>query len=93
MGLGIRLSDTTLERFAWQERALCATQGGDFFPAGPGVKKAKAVCASGCEVREQCLAYALENGCDGVWGGTSTKERRLMRGSDEVVTNDGDRED
>ena len=34
-----------------------------------------------CPVRERCLEYAmsLPNLCVGIWGGTSQKQRRLMR--------------
>jgi WhiB family redox-sensing transcriptional regulator len=34
----------------------------------------------GCEVREQCLEYALINGEKfGIWGGLSERERRRIR--------------
>jgi len=37
------------------------------------------VC-KGCEVREQCLDYALANGEKfGIWGGLSERERRRLR--------------
>lgn len=40
---------------------------------------AKAVCA-GCEVRAECLQYALDNNERfGVWGGASESERAAMR--------------
>lgn len=65
---------------AWREQALCA-QVGDlpFFPAkGESAAEGKAVCA-GCDVREQCLAYALENNERfGIWGGKSERERRAI---------------
>lgn len=52
-----------------------------FFPerGAPGAgREAKAVCA-GCEVRQECLDYALANQeCYGVWGGTSSQERQRM---------------
>ena len=40
----------------------------------------KAVCAS-CQVREECLAHALRWPFEkhGIWGGTSERERRVMR--------------
>jgi UV DNA damage repair endonuclease len=46
----------------WQERALCAqTDPEAFFPEkGGSTREAKRVCMS-CEVRVQCLDYALEN--------------------------------
>lgn len=39
---------------------------------------AKEVCAR-CPVVEECLAFALDHQPDGVWGGTSKKERRELR--------------
>lgn len=42
------------------------------------VATAKAVC-SGCPLRKECLQYALDAREDlGVWGGTSSEERRNM---------------
>jgi hypothetical protein len=51
----------------------------DFFPAvGDTAADAKRICA-GCLVRAECLEYALA-GCErGVWGGTSSRDRRRMR--------------
>jgi WhiB family transcriptional regulator, redox-sensing transcriptional regulator len=67
-------------------RAACATADPDlFFPistAGPAVRqvaRAKAICAR-CEIRQECLLYALDAGSlQGVWGGTTESERRLLR--------------
>jgi hypothetical protein len=42
------------------------------------VAEARAVCAS-CPVREACLAYAVQAGVDGMWGGTTERQRRSMR--------------
>jgi WhiB family redox-sensing transcriptional regulator len=42
------------------------------------IKKAKAVCA-GCPVKKDCLRFALNNGEQGVWGGTTESERVEMR--------------
>jgi WhiB family redox-sensing transcriptional regulator len=66
---------------AWTERARCTEIGGDmFFPEhGESPARAKRVCAR-CDVRPQCLEYALSNNERfGVWGGTSEYERRQMR--------------
>jgi WhiB family transcriptional regulator, redox-sensing transcriptional regulator len=72
------------ERRDWWKSAAC--QGADpelFFPVsamGPGeaeVARAKEVCA-GCEVRRQCLQFALATRqLHGVWGGTTEQERQL----------------
>ncbi len=66
---------------AWQRDALCAqTDPEAFFPEkGGSTREAKAVCAS-CEVRAQCLEYALANDERfGIWGGLSERERRRLR--------------
>lgn len=65
----------------WQERALCAQTGPDFFfpVAGGSTREAKQVCRA-CEERVVCLEYALENDERfGVWGGLSEKERHRLR--------------
>ncbi len=65
----------------WQERALCAqTDPEAFFPEkGGSTREAKKVC-TGCEVRAECLEYALENDERfGIWGGLSERERRKLK--------------
>ncbi|MFZ4515891.1 MAG: WhiB family transcriptional regulator [Acidimicrobiia bacterium] len=65
----------------WQEQANCLGVDPDlFFPErGASTREAKAVCA-GCEVRVDCLEYALANGEKfGIWGGLSERERRRLR--------------
>ena len=65
----------------WQERALCAqTDPEAFFPEkGGSTREAKRVCMS-CEVRVQCLDYALENDERfGIWDGLSERERRRVK--------------
>lgn len=65
----------------WQEQANCLGVDPDlFFPErGASTKEAKGVCA-GCEVRLDCLEYALSNGEKfGIWGGLSERERRRLR--------------
>jgi WhiB family transcriptional regulator, redox-sensing transcriptional regulator len=78
----VRLEDTG--DLDWRDRALCAqTDPEAFFPErGGSVREAKRVCRS-CEVRAECLEYALENDERfGVYGGLSERERRrLKRGS------------
>lgn len=62
----------------WTVLALCAQVDGDlFFPEkGGSTREAKRIC-QGCEVREQCLAFAVEHQVRfGVWGGLSERERR-----------------
>lgn len=65
---------------AWQDQALCMqTDPEEFFPErGGATRAAKQVCRS-CEVRAQCLEYALENDERfGVWGGLSERQRRRV---------------
>ena len=65
----------------WQERALCAqTDPEAFFPEkGGSTREAKRICA-GCEVRAECLEYALANDERfGIWGGLSERERRRLK--------------
>ena len=65
----------------WQERALCSqTDPEAFFPEkGGSTREAKRIC-NRCEVRAECLEYAL--GHDerfGIWGGLSERERRRLK--------------
>jgi WhiB family transcriptional regulator, redox-sensing transcriptional regulator len=65
----------------WQEQALCAqTDPEAFFPEkGGSTREAKRVC-SRCDVRGDCLTFAL--GHDerfGIWGGLSERERRRLK--------------
>ena len=66
---------------AWQVDALCSqTDPEAFFPEkGGSTRDAKRVCAS-CEVKAECLEYALQNDERfGIWGGLSERERRRLR--------------
>jgi WhiB family transcriptional regulator, redox-sensing transcriptional regulator len=79
--IDIGLGDLLGEAMEWQERALCAqTDPEAFFPEkGGSTREAKRICA-GCEVRAECLEYALENDERfGIWGGMSERERRKQR--------------
>ncbi|MEP6463976.1 MAG: WhiB family transcriptional regulator [Frankiaceae bacterium] len=65
----------------WQERALCAqTDPEAFFPEkGGSTREAKRVC-TGCEVKAECLEYALaRDERFGIWGGLSERERRRLK--------------
>jgi len=79
--IDIGLGDLLGEVMEWQERALCAqTDPEAFFPEkGGSTREAKRIC-SGCEVRAECLEYALANDERfGIWGGMSERERRKQR--------------
>jgi WhiB family redox-sensing transcriptional regulator len=75
-----------LDRPSWMDIAACRGSGVDFVPKAPrgtngptpAQEAALAVCR-GCLVVEECLAYALEGGEAGVWGGTTEAERRQLR--------------
>ncbi|WP_414974105.1 WhiB family transcriptional regulator [Gordonia sp. (in: high G+C Gram-positive bacteria)] len=65
----------------WQDRALCAqTDPEAFFPEkGGSTREAKRIC-HGCEVKAECLEYALGNDERfGIWGGMSERERRRLK--------------
>lgn len=77
---GVR-SETADQPLGWQADALCAeTDPEAFFPEkGGSTRDAKRICDS-CDVRQQCLEYALENDERfGIWGGLSERERRKLR--------------
>ena len=64
----------------WQEGALCAqTDPEVFFPEkGGSVQAAKRICWR-CDVRTDCLQYALGTGEPfGIWGGLTGPERRKL---------------
>lgn len=81
-----RLAELFAATETWQERANC--RGIDtnlFYPeqhsfnAQSHNAAVKAVCGM-CEVREECLDYALRaHEQHGLWGGMSLKERRRLR--------------
>ena len=78
---GVRRRNDDDDPLAWQADALCAqTDPEAFFPEkGGSTRDAKKICAS-CEVRAQCLEYALKNDERfGIWGGLSERERRKLR--------------
>ena len=70
----------------WRSLAACRSADPDlFFPVSSSgasvaqVAEAKAICA-GCQVRRDCLAFALRTHQDhGVWGGLSEQERYPLR--------------
>ena len=69
------LLDGDAEELGWQERALCAqTDPEAFFPEkGGSAREAKKVCLT-CDVRNDCLEYALMNDERfGIWGGLSER--------------------
>jgi WhiB family redox-sensing transcriptional regulator len=71
----------TLPKFEpWMDGAVCAqTDPEAFYPdKGGSTSAAKRTCLS-CDVRTECLQYAITNNERfGVWGGKSERERRKM---------------
>jgi len=80
------MTATTENLADWWPRAACTSADPDLFfpvsglgPAAAQAERAKAVCAA-CQVRGDCLRYALRAGpLHGVWGGMTEDERRLLR--------------
>lgn len=65
----------------WRERGICAqTDPESFFPEkGGSTKESKRVCLS-CDVRKECLDFAIKNDERfGVWGGLTERERRKLK--------------
>jgi WhiB family redox-sensing transcriptional regulator len=82
-GSGIGTDLLSGDEADWHERALCAqTDPEAFFPEkGGSTREAKKIC-TGCEVRSECLSYALTNDERfGIWGGLSERERRRLKRS------------
>jgi WhiB family redox-sensing transcriptional regulator len=67
-----------MQREDWTMRAKCRGMQDALFPEASDQKRARLVC-SGCPVRFECLAEALDNRIEwGVWGGMTERERRLL---------------
>ena len=72
-------------RLSWMEWALCAQVDPElFFPeyrANAVAAAARRICAT-CPVRAECLRYALTDpDLDGIWGGTTPRQRQRLRGT------------
>ena len=80
-GVAGAYSDGDDNPLAWQAEAVCAETDPElFFPEkGGSTREAKRICA-GCDVKTQCLEYALSNDERfGIWGGLSERERRKLK--------------
>jgi hypothetical protein len=49
-------------------------------------KEAKAICAE-CPYKVRCLTYALKNSEQGIWGGTTERDRRKLLVSLKMTSN------
>ncbi|MGH8934346.1 MAG: WhiB family transcriptional regulator [Egibacteraceae bacterium] len=81
------------DRRPWQSRAACLDADVElFFPIGTTelaldqIERAKATCAR-CEVRVQCLEWAIQTRQhSGIWGGQTAEERHATRRLHEART-------
>jgi WhiB family redox-sensing transcriptional regulator len=66
---------------AWMDRANCVgTDPEAWFPGKGGrVSGLQRQVCQNCEVRGECLLYALAYSLGGIWGGTTERERRLLK--------------
>ena len=70
----------------WVHRARCKDEDPELFfpvgttgPAALQIERARTICMQ-CEVRTECLEWAMVTGQDaGVWGVLSEDERRALR--------------
>jgi len=70
----------------WRAASACLNTDPDVFfpvPVGTAASKQTAralrICA-GCQVRQECLDFAMQSGeKDGIWGGTTPEERIRAR--------------
>jgi len=67
---------------AWTKEARCAEVDTEMFFPDKGditsATSARKIC-NGCEVKQQCLEYALDNReVYGIWGGTNERDRRPL---------------
>jgi len=70
-----------IEELPWAADAKCLQADPEtFFPEkGGSTREAKRICMQ-CDVRDECLDYALENEERfGIWGGLSERERRKLK--------------
>ncbi|MBA3268537.1 MAG: WhiB family transcriptional regulator [Acidimicrobiia bacterium] len=67
----------------WMAEGLCRGQPPEVFfpPRGGSLAPARSLCEA-CPSREPCLAYSIADATlTGVWGGTTSRERRRCVGS------------
>ncbi|WP_419865383.1 WhiB family transcriptional regulator [Candidatus Poriferisodalis sp.] len=70
-----------LSREAWRASAACKDVDTNIFFIGPGKSPdaALAIC-NRCEVKDECLQFALDNEEDfGIWGGLNADQRKQLR--------------
>lgn len=67
---------------AWKDRAACQGMAAEYFFPPPKIRispQIRRICGD-CQVRLECLAYALHySEDDGIWGGLTEAERRSLK--------------
>jgi WhiB family transcriptional regulator, redox-sensing transcriptional regulator len=79
----------TLYAGEWQAAGACLSADPEiFFPVSgtgastPQIEQARRICA-GCQVRRECLDWAMNSGeMHGIWGGTTPEDRTRARRKD-----------
>lgn len=71
----------SLVRDSWRENAACRETDTRAFFIGPGQSPNAALAVCGrCEVRNECLEFALDNEENyGIWGGLNADQRKRLR--------------
>jgi len=66
----------------WMDEGLCRQSDPDLFQPDNYVQsqQARKICRA-CPVQDPCLDYAIRTKADGIWGGTTRKERQAMKGA------------
>ncbi|MFZ3497156.1 WhiB family transcriptional regulator [Streptomyces sp. 5.8] len=72
-------AETSVVDIHWAQQGSCSrSDPEELFVPGAAQARAKAVC-TGCLVRTECLATALDERVEfGVWGGMTERERRAL---------------
>lgn len=81
MGQTVDIGMSVSRTLDWQRHAACSidpSTADTFFPLGRPLKSVKEMCQH-CPVVAECLAYAMDAELEGIWGGTTTKDREAMR--------------
>jgi WhiB family redox-sensing transcriptional regulator len=81
--MALPLDQIPFNRPDWEQYGLCRYVGTRaFFPSdenrGNVQARARQICHT-CPVEQHCLARAMYNREEGIWGGTSTQDRQRLR--------------
>jgi WhiB family redox-sensing transcriptional regulator len=85
-----------VNRPKWMRKKNCFDEPVDTFYPAPGdverLRRAKSICKE-CEVRQDCLQFALDtNERFGIWGGKSARERSLILRAQRLLARPHDRD-